>query len=164
MPSKDPEVLARAQKNWRRKNPDYLQKWREANPDKTAKYNEAAYERRKEQFRAYYQRNKEACRAKQNAYRKAHPEKSYARNLKRSLGITLDEKQVIWEAQNKLCKICHRPVTLLGAHVDHIHDHKPIIIRGLLCGPCNRAIGLFQDNPEVLDRAAAYLRDFSIII
>lgn len=28
---------------------------------------------------------------------------------------------------------------------------------GLLCGPCNRALGLFRDSPEALKSALEYL-------
>ena len=38
------------------------------------------------------------------------------------------------------------------------HDHKTGKVRGRLCDRCNRAIGMFQDVPELLDSAAAYLR------
>jgi hypothetical protein len=161
MPSKNPEVLARAQKKWRAKNPDYLREWRAANPDKTAKYNEGSYERRKEQYRAYYHRNREACRAKQSAYRKAHPEKAAERQLKEKHGMSMTEKRVMWLDQDKKCKICKRDVTLLSAHVDHIHGTQ--IIRGLLCGSCNRGLGLFQDDHRILIAASEYLRPFQIL-
>jgi hypothetical protein len=37
------------------------------------------------------------------------------------------------------------------------HDHVTGAIRGLLCGPCNRAAGLARDNPTVLRGLADYL-------
>ncbi len=33
-------------------------------------------------------------------------------------------------------------------------------IRGLLCGHCNTLLGFARDNPEVLNRAAEYIRAF----
>ncbi|MGK2948022.1 MAG: endonuclease domain-containing protein, partial [Acidimicrobiales bacterium] len=38
------------------------------------------------------------------------------------------------------------------------HDHRTGAVRGLLCGPCNRAIGLLRDSPVVCRLAAEYLR------
>ncbi len=40
-------------------------------------------------------------------------------------------------------------------HIDH--DHSTGKVRGLLCSCCNTGIGMFKDNPDVLDRAAFYL-------
>lgn len=37
------------------------------------------------------------------------------------------------------------------------HDHSTNTFRGHLCHSCNRAIGMFQDNPEILKRAIKYL-------
>lgn len=32
--------------------------------------------------------------------------------------------------------------------------------RGLLCWPCNRALQSYRDNPELMEKAAKYLRKF----
>ncbi len=41
------------------------------------------------------------------------------------------------------------------------HDHNTGDIRGLLCHNCNVAIGHLNDDPELLDAAAGYLRTAS---
>lgn len=50
------------------------------------------------------------------------------------------------------CEICQSQAEL---EVDH--DHVTGRYRGLLCGRCNRALGLLGDSPELLARAALYL-------
>lgn len=166
MPSKNPEVKARAHNIFNERHPDYQKQWHAENPSKRkvyqTKYEEANQEKIRAKGRAYYARNREKLRARQNAYRKAHPEKSYERSLKKKFGISLEQKAVQLAYQDDCCEICKRPIALLSSHVDHVHGSDPIIIRGLLCGSCNRAIGLFQDNPAILDRAADYLRTFEL--
>ena len=53
-----------------------------------------------------------------------------------------------------VCAICH-------CHDESLvidHDHHTGQIRGLLCNPCNRAIGMLGDDAEVVQAAADYLR------
>lgn len=59
--------------------------------------------------------------------------------------------------QGGVCAICLGPPSAFDCYcVDH--DHVTGKIRGLLCSKCNSAIGLLQDDPNVVDRAAIYLR------
>ena len=39
------------------------------------------------------------------------------------------------------------------------HDHSTNKIRGVLCSHCNRGLGIFKDNPEILREAARYLEE-----
>lgn len=41
------------------------------------------------------------------------------------------------------------------------HDHKSGKIRGLLCGKCNSAIGLFGDSINNLQNAINYLKRYN---
>ena len=74
-------------------------------------------------------------------------------------GISYEQFQAMWIGQGGSCDICRKPLEFgNGGHaVDHNHDTGKV--RGLLCGKCNTAIGLFNDNPSFLDAAASYLRE-----
>lgn len=37
------------------------------------------------------------------------------------------------------------------------HNHKTGEVRGMLCGPCNRAVGLLKDDPERMAALIHYL-------
>jgi hypothetical protein len=68
-------------------------------------------------------------------------------------GLTIANFEEMAANQRGRCAICNkRPDALV---VDHCHETG--VVRGLLCGPCNRAIGVLGDNAQGLGRAFAYL-------
>jgi hypothetical protein len=98
------------------------------------------------------------------AYR-AKPNK--ARNLKdsyykRTYGIGIVDYEAMLEEQGNCCDICGinaEHVSHQQLHVDHDHDSGAV--RALLCGSCNRAIGLMNDSSKFLQNAANYLKRFN---
>jgi hypothetical protein len=115
-----------------------------------------------------YLANKEVVKERAAKWAKANPERR--KEIQRAHGrvhdrrhqlhakydMSLEDYQQEFEKQGGVCKICrkpepkHRPL-----HIDH--DHKTGEFRGLLCGNCNRALGLFHDEVEVLANAVIYL-------
>jgi len=73
-------------------------------------------------------------------------------HLKRTFGLSPEERATLIESQGGTCAICDGP----PQHIDH--DHTTGKVRGVLCGPCNMGLGQFQDDPTRLARAATYLR------
>ena len=161
MPSKDPEVLARAQRNWRKKNPEYREKWREANPEKVAEYNKRTSEKRRGQWNAYYWANRDRILVEQRARRAKHPEKAAERQMKAKFGMTLAQKEAMWLEQGKGCRICGEQVSLLSIHIDHVPGTEPKEVRALLCVKCNTGLGSFCDSPTLLKAAISYLSLFT---
>jgi hypothetical protein len=77
--------------------------------------------------------------------------------LRRRYNLTEDGRSAMLLSQAGACLICQQDESLVGTlHVDHNHETGEV--RGLLCGSCNKALGAFRDNPEVLERAARYIR------
>jgi hypothetical protein len=77
-------------------------------------------------------------------------------HLLRTYGITDEEYDDRLVVQEGGCAVCGRPP--VGKHrlsVDHNHETGEV--RGLLCNPCNSALGRFNDDPERLLAAWAYL-------
>ena len=109
------------------------------------------------------------CKAcKQEAQRRdyaADPMKMRERWLKSKFGITQAEFDELLESVGGACQICGRTE---GASkwckkeghlaIDHVHTTGEM--RGILCDSCNPGIGFFKDDPDLLEKAAAYLRDF----
>jgi hypothetical protein len=83
--------------------------------------------------------------------------------LKRRFNISLGDYEELLDKQNHACAICKKSEQVLTKNgknqslaVDH--SHKDNIVRGLLCYKCNRLVGLADDDPNVLENAAQYLR------
>lgn len=76
----------------------------------------------------------------------------------RRFGVSNDVFHSLWDACGGVRPICLRPFVGSkndGACIDH--DHQTGLIRGLICGYCNMAIGLLGDDPHRFLRAVAYL-------
>jgi hypothetical protein len=100
--------------------------------------------------RAYRAQNRERTRAVKRAWR-------YRTNY----GLTLDDFEALYVAQQGQCAICDKPLDKDPTGAKHStnvdHDHQTGEVRGLLCSGCNFAIGVFNDQPERLHKAANYL-------
>ena len=93
---------------------------------------------------------------KSTIWRRANPAKAAAvdrRSRLKTYGLTEADYEDMVEEQDGVCLICSCTEDRLV--VDH--DHETGKVRGLLCRACNRGIGLLQDNPMILQKAADYL-------
>lgn len=110
---------------------------------------------KKDREKARYDLKKDEILAKQRGKTKLNV--NYRKHdLKRRFGITVEEFEAMLLAQNNLCKICKRESLEKRLAVDHCHTTGKV--RGLLCTRCNLGIGYFQDDPNLLIEAVAYLR------
>jgi hypothetical protein len=88
-------------------------------------------------------------------HKKWHKENP-SNSLLRNYGITIEQKQLMVNAQNNCCAICKEPfISTKNTHLDHCHDTGKI--RGILCASCNHGIGKFKDSPKLLQRAVHYI-------
>jgi len=97
---------------------------------------------RKQYFKANY--HKETTRSRIKAWKYLGVDISYEEYQKRVLHL------------NGKCELCSNDTQTL--HVDHCH--KTGQVRGLLCGSCNRGLGLFKDSKDVLKEAINYLSKY----
>jgi len=94
------------------------------------------------------------------AYRYERREQDAGQHLQRAFDITLADYDAILEVQGSGCAICGKTPEENGRRLDVDHDHDTNEVRGLLCNSCNKAIGLFQDNPVYVRSAANYLESY----
>lgn len=86
--------------------------------------------------------------------------------LRKLYNLTPEQYAELFDAQGRCCAIC-KVDEPGGKHknspnrsdwnwaVDH--DHETGVIRGILCERCNRALGMFGDDIEIIVSAARYL-------
>lgn len=96
------------------------------------------------------------CKRCTQQYKKDNPEAFRNATLKYRLGITLEQYEGQFRLQGGVCAICKTHTTKHRLHTDH--DHLTGQFRGLLCGRCNQALGLFKDNLNTLNSAIEYLK------
>lgn len=78
------------------------------------------------------------------------------------IGWTPEQYEATKQAQGNTCAVCKKPEMRqrLQGRLAADHSHKNGKRRGLLCCNCNVGLGLFDDNPSLLELAAEYLRRF----
>jgi hypothetical protein len=125
----------------------------------------------------HYKTNSEKYLAKQKEYRINNKDKisKYAKEygeknkdkrkdnkLNRTYGISLEEYKIMAYKQSGVCLICGKePIENGNNGTNNIlvvdHNHTTGKVRGLLCGKCNKAIGLLHDDISILKSAIEYL-------
>ena len=130
-----------------------------------------AIENRKATDKIRYYRNREANLARRRA--NYDPVKYRAKKMLSKYGMTVDEHDRMLAAQGGKCGVCGSPEPRgKQAHwvVDHDHSCCPgekscgDCVRGILCRPCNLAIGNLADDPEKCISAASYLMSFENVL
>lgn len=114
--------------------------------------------------RNYYTKNKNEVLKRNREKYAANPDRDRDKHLRRKYGITLEQYRQMEAEQGGVCKLCgdppqrsHRQRLPGGGNLVVDHDHTTKRVRGLLCSPCNRALGLLKDNRNLLLKAADYV-------
>lgn len=167
------EVLYLKKQEWRKKNPEktYAQSKRYIlkNKNKVRFWKREWTRKNSERLKKYkydrYRKDINLSRKKHNDWLKnRYPmEKKLIRKTRQEIrryrimyGLTIDEIEKIKVKQNYLCLICKKERKLC---VDHCHNTGKV--RGLLCGSCNRALGLMNDDKNIIKKAYEYLAEFT---
>jgi len=112
------------------------------------------------------------CRVHYNAKEVLeNPGRNRKYHVLNTYNITIERYNNISKNQNSKCAICGSNQSELRNKLSVDHDHKCCqgekscgkCIRGLICGNCNRGIGLFGDSVELLQAAINYLKQYRII-
>lgn len=91
-----------------------------------------------------------------------HSGKGRANMIQKSYGLSPEQYQLLTEVQNNLCAICFRPPIGNVKVLSVDHDHKTGKVRGLLCQPCNRALGFLREDIEIITRLLEYVKKHKV--
>lgn len=93
--------------------------------------------------------------------RKSNPERralvERQSKLRRVYGMTPERYDELLKSQDGKCALCGRTEVTRRLSIDH--DHKTGVVRGLLCPPCNRALGTLGDGEGTIERLRKYLKE-----
>jgi len=112
--------------------------------------------------RESYPQNREKRKTRSKKWYHENKERVRIRDVAKKFNLPSEEYKAMVERQHNLCAICGGPPkqrTYLC--VDHCHSKDKT--RELLCITCNAGLGQFYDDPELLEKAAAYLRKHEVL-
>lgn len=178
MPYKDPEKRREYARQYnadhREQNNARNRAARAAGPEAARASDRARYDRDSQRIlargRARYADNREAVLERMRAEYAASPDRKREQNhatwQRRAHGLTAGQFAEIWAAQEGRCYLCGNdlPHDRKQIHIDHDHACCPpgqscaFCRRGLTHTKCNNGIGLFDDDPDLMERVAAMLR------
>lgn len=80
--------------------------------------------------------------------------------IKKTYGLSGKEYKEMLDKCDSKCTICGNELIFnrRNTHIDHCH--KTGKVRGILCTHCNRGLGGFKDNIDILENAITYLKRF----
>ena len=131
---------------------------------------EATLKRREYQKR-WYQENKERLDKTNKQWKEKNKDRRYWHEAKRRYGVSFEEYKELmareecdlWGSKiktknnNKYAKTKHKQNAIDHCHKTE-HEQAIIKIRGVLCHQCNKGLGNFNDDIELLEKAIQYLR------
>ena len=85
---------------------------------------------------------------------------SRVRSLLKKYNLTLEDYNNLFLLQKGSCAICKTHQSELNKRLFVDHCHKTSKVRGLLCSKCNHAIGLLNENRQIIVSAAEYVRRY----
>ena len=105
--------------------------------------------------------NLQAKRERWASFSKEEKQQRHTKSrLKYQYGLTPEQYQEKVDEQQNKCFICGVESGYNGKplYVDHCHSSGKV--RKLLCQHCNSGLGMFKDNPELLTKAAEYIKQW----
>jgi hypothetical protein len=120
-------------------------------------FHKCGFENGKQKYRSVCKTcTKPLTKEKYHENRTVHRQRTRNSQLKLMYGINSEQYAVMQQEQDNKCFICGEEDNR-RLSVDHCHTTGNV--RKLLCGACNLGLGKFKDNPQLLIKAAEYIKN-----
>lgn len=171
MPYKDPRAYKAYQKAYQLKNRERKSEQKKAWYKKNRQgilahaklYRENNVEATKVRAKRDYLKHRDVRLAQEKAHRqsKEYQARRFGWLLNREYKLTPEQYDKMLASQGGVCAACKRKCAA-KSRLGVDHDHATGIVRGLLCGKCNSALGLLGDSAERVEALADYIRTHEV--
>lgn len=110
----------------------------------------------------YASNNRTKRRAYLRQWRINNPKKQRQYDISYSYDVTPEELSYLLQWEKGICPICAVELLKFGTGLKEAcidHDHKTKRFRAVICGRCNRALGLIEDQPSISEKLISYLKE-----
>jgi len=136
------------------------QEYKNKNKEKIKEYQQQYYFDNKERIKECPSNSPEERKKVYKKYRRNNQDKIKDYKLRKKYGISLEDYNKIFNDQNSCCMICKTHQDELNKKLVVDHNHNTGKVRGLLCDKCNRGLGQFNDEIEIIRQALDYLSTY----
>ena len=134
-----------------------MQKWRAKNAE-----HHKTYQQKYDSLYRSKPENSDKSKKRSKIWQVNNPERVRKNHLWIKYKLTVEDYQKLLCDQSYVCALCHKPWSS-KKNFDVDHCHKTGKVRGLLCQKCNKGLGHFYDDPELLLMAIDYLSKFAAV-
>jgi len=144
---------------------EYRRKWYQQNKERAKSSRKARYEANKEETlqkqAIYREKNRDRINARSREYNSRPEVKERRRAVERAraYGLTVEQAAELDSINN--CQSCGTKLSSgtgnTSRNFDHCHSTGAF--RGVLCGRCNKALGLLDDDPVKVQALTNYLKN-----
>jgi len=127
------------------------------------RYAEEHKNERKERDRKWREANPDKVKQRSKRWRENHKEATKNYSYRRKYGITRDDKEAMYRAQNGLCGACGLPLPEDFHEADTDHNHVTGRVRALLHQRCNLVEGIETKHPGTLIKILEYKKRWEAV-
>lgn len=101
------------------------------------------------------------CTTHHRQRKAAERDRRHGLHIEKHFDLTEEEYQIVLAFQGGTCAGCQR-ARGIRKRMPVEHDHKTLLLRGIVCGTCNLVLGRMRDDAAALRRLADMLENSTV--